>query len=378
MTTTTKRRRHTPEQADRSVREGERLPNEGRDPTEVLRHLEVSEATWNRWRNSYEGTKADEARRLQELERENARLKKPVADEEPGIDTLEEPTEGKVSPRSDAVGPRAGSRNASGCPNGRRPGGRPAALHAAPAPRPRPDEERRLRRRLRAIARARPRWGWRTAHRPLRREGVVINEKRTRRPWRDEGLRRPVRCRKRRRAATGTAARLRAERPNQAWALDFSVDETTDGRRPKPSNVVDEFGREALAVRVGRTCDADTVVAVIEALVAQRGAPEHLRMDDGPELVAWALRCGCRLAGTRTAHVEPGSPWQTPFVESHDGRVRDELLNTEGFATLLEAQVVVEARRVEHDTCRPHGRPDGLTSAEFEARRDLGHRPALP
>ncbi len=138
------------------------------------------------------------------------------------------------------------------------------------------------------------------------------------------------------------------------WALDFQFDETADGRRLKLLNIVDEHTREALAMRVGRSCDADEVVATIEALVAKRGAPEHLRMDNGPELVAWALRDWCRLAGTATTYIEPGAPWENPFVESFNGRVRDELLNIEEFATLLEAQVVVEAWRVEYNTYRPH------------------------
>jgi transposase InsO family protein len=99
---------------------------------------------------------------------------------------------------------------------------------------------------------------------------------------------------------------FRAERPNNVWALDFQFDELADQRRLKLLNVVDEHTREALAMRVRRSCDADQVVAVIESLVATRGAPEHLRMDNGPELVAWALRDWCRLAGTATTYIEPG------------------------------------------------------------------------
>ncbi len=94
--------------------------------------------------------------------------------------------------------------------------------------------------------------------------------------------------------------------------------------------------------------DADEVVAVIEAVVARRGAPGHWRMDNGPELIAWALRDWCRLAGTATAYIEPGSPWENPFVESFNARVRDELLKVEEFGSLLEAQIVVEACRVEY------------------------------
>ncbi len=109
------------------------------------------------------------------------------------------------------------------------------------------------------------------------REGWRINRKRTQRLWRDEGLRRPQQCRKRRRGPDGE--RPCATRPNEVWAADFQFDETADGRRLKLLNIVDEFTREALAMRVGRSCDADDVVATIEALVAERGAPAHLRMD---------------------------------------------------------------------------------------------------
>ena len=144
-------------------------------------------------------------------------------------------------------------------------------------------------------------------------------------------------------AGTGGASRYtaelqRADRPNQVWAIDFQFDETADGRRLKLCNLVDEHTREALAMRVGRTCTADDVVAVLEGLVSRRGAPAHLRMDNGPELISWALRDYCRLTGIRTTYIEPGSPWENPFVESFNGRVRDELLNVEGFGSLLEAE----------------------------------------
>jgi putative transposase len=124
-------------------------------------------------------------------------------------------------------------------------------------------------------------------------------------------------------------------------------------------------------MRVGRTCNADEVVAVIEHLVAERGAPGHLRMDNGPELLAWALRDWCRLAGTATTYIEPGSPWENPFVESFNGRVRDELLNTEEFATLLEAQVLAEGWRIEYNTYRPHSSLGGLTPAEYAERSTI-------
>ena len=122
-----------------------------------------------------------------------------------------------------------------------------------------------------------------------------VNHKRIRRLWREEGLRRPVRTRKRRRVIPEQAERLRAERPNQVWVIDFQFDETADGRRLKLANIVEEHTREALAMRVGRTCTADDLIEVLAGLLAVRGAPQRLRMDNGPELIAWALRDWCRL-----------------------------------------------------------------------------------
>ena len=173
--------------------------------------------------------------------------------------------------------------------------------------------DERLAARLREIAREHPRWGWKTAHQILLREGWGINRKRTRRIWRTEGLRRPVRARKRRRLQTGEAKRLRAARANHVWAVDFQFDETSDRRRIKLCNIVDEYTREALAIRVARTCTGDDLVEELAQLVAQRGAPTYLRADNGPELIAWALRDYCRMTLMCTSYIEPGSPWENPF-----------------------------------------------------------------
>ena len=169
--------------------------------------------------------------------------------------------------------------------------------------------------------------------------------------------------------ADGTAARLRAQRPNDVWALVFQFDETADLRRVKLLNIVDEFTREALAVEA-----ADGVVAV-ERLVAQRGAPAHLRMDNGPELASVALRDWCRIWGTHTAYIEPGSPWENPYIESFNGRLRYECLNTEDFADLLEARVVLEDWRTEYNTYRPHQSLGGLTPAAYADHWTHQHQP---
>ena len=125
-------------------------------------------------------------------------------------------------------------------------------------------------------------------------------------------------------------------------------------RRIKLLNVVDEFTREALAVDATHRIDSDGVVATVERLVASRGAPAHLRMDNRPELTAAALRDWCRIWGTHTAYIEPGSPWETPFVESFNGRLRDECLNIEDFANITEAKAVLEDWRHEYNHYRPH------------------------
>ena len=127
--------------------------------------------------------------------------------------------------------------------------------------------------------------------------------------------------------STVPADRLQAQRPGHVWALDFQFDQTADGRVLKLLNVVDEFTREALAMHVARRIDADQTVAVLERLAARRGAPAHVRCDNGPELTAHALRDWCRFSRTETAFIEPGSPWQNAYVESFNGRVRDELLD---------------------------------------------------
>jgi len=213
----------------------------------------------------------------------------------------------------------------------------------------------------------------------VRREGFVVNHKRLRRLWREEGLRRPPpRRNKRRRPGTTEGTLLRAEHPNHVWALDFQFDETADGHRLKLLNVVDEHTREALAMKVGRSLDAASVLDVIERLVAQRGAPKHLRMDNGPELCAWTLRDWCRLSGLGTIYIEPGSPWENPWIESFNGRARDELLNVEEFGSLTEARVVIEDWRIEYNTWRPHSSLGGLTPTEYAAQWTRNNQPAHP
>jgi putative transposase len=152
------------------------------------------------------------------------------------------------------------------------------------------------------------------------------------------------------------------------WALDFQADQTADGRPLRLVNVLDEHTREALVMHAGRSMSADQTVAELEALIAARGrAPRFLRVDNGPELTSHALRDWCRFAGARTVFIEPGAPWQNPFVESFHARVRDELLNVEQFTCLAEAQVLIEDWREDYNCRRPHSSLGMRTPAAFAA-----------
>ncbi|MBA2371687.1 MAG: IS3 family transposase, partial [Chloroflexi bacterium] len=224
--------------------------------------------------------------------------------------------------------------------------------------------------RLRDLSRKHPRWGYRRAWASLRGEGWEANRKKIQRLWREEGLRVPPRRRKRQRLGISTlsAARLRAERPDQVWALDFQFDTTTDGRILKLLHVVDEHTREALAIEVARRIDADRTVEVLDRIVSARGRPPELvRMDNGPELTAHAISDWCRFGGTGASYIEPGSPWENPFVESFGGKVRDEVLAVEAFASLLEAKTVIEDWRNTYNTVRPHSSLGWKTPAAYAA-----------
>jgi len=232
-----------------------------------------------------------------------------------------------------------------------------------------PDDQA-LRARLREISAERPRWGYRRAHARLLEEGWSLNRKRAQRIWREEGLRVPARKRKRRRLGESTvpAERLRACRPDHVWALDFQFDQTADGRVLKLLNVVDEFTREALAVECARRIDADATVATLERLIGERGAaPTHIRCDNGPELTANALRDFCRFSGAGSAYIEPGSPWQNPYVESFNGKLRDELLDVEQLSTLAEAQLLLADWRIDYNSNRPHSALGMMAPDRFAA-----------
>jgi putative transposase len=232
--------------------------------------------------------------------------------------------------------------------------GQPRSTQRLAAPVP-SDEELALRAFLRDFSRRRPRWGWRRAARAARDAGWRVKDERIHRLWRAEGLRVPYRKKKRPlRGIVGAVGSFSPIRPNVVWSLDFQFDQTTDGRLLKLLTVIDEFTWECPAIVGDRSIDADQVVRSLEGLAGQRGAPRYVRFDHGPEFIAYVVGDWCRFNGTDTVFIDPGSPWQNAWIESFNGRLRDEFLNGQLFESLFEAQVLIEDWRIDYNVHRPH------------------------
>jgi putative transposase len=247
------------------------------------------------------------------------------------------------------------------------------------APPPISNDEERLREFLRAFSKERPRWGWRRAAKAARKAGWVVNDKRVQRLWRSEGLKVPYRKRKKPHRGLGTAVGAMCPiAPNALWALDFQFDTTVDGRTLKLLNVIDEYTRECPAIVVDRSIDADRVVACLDRLAIERGrSPAFVRFDNGPEFIAKAVADWCRFNSVGTCFIDPGSPWQNAWIESFNGRLRDEFLNGWQFDNLLEAQVLIEDWRIDYNEHRPHSAHGELTPAEFATAWTTRYQPAL-
>ena len=228
------------------------------------------------------------------------------------------------------------------------------------------DDEEALIARIVALASRFGRYGYRRITALLRQEGWSVNHKRVERLWRKEGLRIPRKQPKRGRLwlADGSIVRRRAERPNHVWSYDFVFERTADGRPLKLLVVVDEYTRECLAIVVARRLTSTEVLACLAELCVRHGAPAHIRSDNGPEFAAKAVRHWLERLGVQTLFIEPGSPWENGYVESLNGKLRDECLNRERFDTLLEAQILIEQWRLEYNHIRPHSA--------------LGYRPPAP
>lgn len=217
------------------------------------------------------------------------------------------------------------------------------------------------------------RYGYRRITAMLRREGWRVNHKRVERLWRREGLKVPHRQPKLGRLwlNDNSCVRLRPAHRNHVWSYDFVHERTHDGRPLRMLTIVDEYTRECLAIEVGRRLCSQDVLECLAGLFVERGTPEYIRSDNGPELTARVVREWLDRLGVQTLFIAPGSPWENGYIESFNGKLRDELLNSEIFYTLTEAQVLIEGWRREYNHVRPHSalgyRPPAPEAVQFPA-----------
>lgn len=190
----------------------------------------------------------------------------------------------------------------------------------------------------------------------LNREGFKVNHKRVERIWREQGLKVARKQKKRRRLwlNDGSCIRLRPEYANHVWSYDIIEDKTHDGKKFRILNIMDEYSRECLLSFVSRRITSSEVVEFLAELFCNKGLPEYMRSDNGSEFTARKVRKFISNLGTTPAFIEPGSPWENGYIESFNGKMRDELLNCEIFDTMQEASVLIEMWRAYYNTVRPH------------------------
>jgi putative transposase len=225
-----------------------------------------------------------------------------------------------------------------------------------------------LRDRLKVLAAERPRFGCPRLHILLRREGVIINHKKTRRLYREEGLK--VRKSKRKRVCQNRElSPVLATHPNQVWAMDFVHDRLDNGRPFKSLTIVDQFSKESPAVEVDFSLPGPRVVRVLDWISETRGLPEQIFVDNGPEFVSVALDRWAWDHKVRLHFIQPGKPIQNCYIESFNSRFRDECLNQHVFHTLEEAKDLIEVWRDDYNRLRPHTSLGGLTPVEFARKQ---------
>ena len=236
-------------------------------------------------------------------------------------------------------------------------------------------DEGLLRKRIRVLAKRHIRYGYRRIANELRKEGYNVNVKRVHRLWKEEGFRVKRKPRKRRALGPSAGVAHQAKHPGDVWCYDFIEDRTERGGKLRMLTVLDEFTRENHAIRVERSITSQQVIETLEWLFMLHGAPRYIRSDNGPEFIAKALRKWLEERGTQTLYIEPGRPWQNPYIESFHDKLRDECLNLELFTDGHQAQQVVEHWRKEYNEQRSHSSLNYMTPADFAKHYRNSSRP---
>ncbi|WP_209508270.1 IS3 family transposase [Ruegeria sp. HKCCSP335] len=359
-------KRPKPEEIVWKLRQVEVLMGQGMSRLDAIRQIGVVEQTYYRWRKKYGGMGVDQLKELKRLQKENERLRRAVSDLTLDKLILTEANKGKLlSParRRACIDHVRSQLNVS-----ERRACRVLGQHRSTqrrVPQGRADEDRLVTDMI-ELTRQYGRYGYRRIAALLREAGWSVSDGRIERLWRREGLKVPVKQPKKGRLwlNDGSCVRLRPEYRNHVWSYDFVHSRTDDGKAFRTLNILDEYSRECLAIRVERKLNSTDVIDVLTDLFILRGAPSFIRSDNGPEFVAQAVRDWIAAVGAKTAYIEPGSPWENGYCESFNGRMRDELLNGEIFYSLREAQILIEQWRRHYNTKRPHGA--------------LGYRPPAP
>jgi transposase InsO family protein len=216
-------------------------------------------------------------------------------------------------------------------------------------------------------------------YRELRADGWHVNHKRIERLWREENMQVPAKQHRRRRlprrGSENSCIRRCAQHKDHVWSYDFVADRLEDGRKIRLLVIIDEFTRECLAIEVARSFTAMQVIDVLQYLFAVRGSPKHIRSDNGPEFVARKLTKWLKQAAVETLFIAPGSPWENGYVESFNGKLRDELLTGELFLSLGEARWIIDRWQLDYNHHRLHSSIDYQTPAAFAARCSSSDRP---
>ncbi|WP_156415317.1 IS3 family transposase [Sphingobium baderi] len=359
-----KRTRFSEEQIIGVLKEAEA----GAKTADLARRHGVSEATIYNWKSKYGGMEVSDARRLKELESENAKLKRLLADAMLDKAALKGLLGKKVltpAAKREAVAHLQACHGMSE----RRACRVIDADRMSVRYRSARDDDAGLREKLRELANQRRRFGYRRLHILLRREGIMINRKKTQRLYREEGL--AVRRRRSRRRAVGTRAPAPVlALPNQRWSLDFVHDQMASGRRFRVLNVVDDVTRECLAAVPDTSISGRRVVRELTELIERRGKPGMIVSDNGTELTSNAVLAWCGEIGVEWHYIAPGRPMQNGYVESFNGRMRDELLNETLFMSMTHARFEIAAWVEDYNRERPHSSLGYATPAAFAAELD--------
>ncbi|WP_315783430.1 IS3 family transposase [Bradyrhizobium sp. SZCCHNPS1003] len=367
-----KRSRFTEEQIIGILKEHEA----GVPVADLCRKHGVSDASIYKWKAKFGGMDVSEAKRLKTLEDENTRLKRLLADAMLDNAALKDlPGKEVVTPaaKRKAVAHLVGVHGMSE----RRACKAIGCCRMTVRYRTSRADDAGLRQRMRAIAHERRRFGYRRLHVLLKREGYLVNHKKLFRLYRAERL--TVRRRGGRKRALGTRAPMTVPLlSNDRWSLDFVSDQMTDGRRFRILTVVDDCTRECLALVADTSLSGARVAGELDRLVAERGKPKMVVSDNGSELTSNAILTWTDQSRVAWHYIAPGKPMQNAFIESFNGRLRDELLNETLFTSLAQARVALRCWQADYNDARPHSQLGWKTPSEFAAtcnpRRDLALR----